>query len=32
MAIRIQRVYEPAEKRDGKRILIDRLWPLGMRL
>jgi uncharacterized protein YeaO (DUF488 family) len=31
MAIRIKRVYEPAEKRDGKRILVDRLWPRGVK-
>jgi uncharacterized protein YeaO (DUF488 family) len=31
MAIRIKRVYEPAEKSDGKRILIDRLWPRGVK-
>ena len=30
MAVRIKRVYEPAEKADGYRILIDRLWPRGM--
>lgn len=30
MAVRIKRVYEPAEKSDGYRILIDRLWPRGL--
>jgi uncharacterized protein YeaO (DUF488 family) len=29
--IRIKRVYEPAEPNDGTRILIDRLWPRGIR-
>jgi uncharacterized protein YeaO (DUF488 family) len=28
--IQIKRVYEPAEKTDGKRILVDRLWPRGI--
>ena len=25
-----KRVYEPASEEDGKRILIDRLWPRGL--
>jgi len=29
--IRINRAYEPAEPSDGMRILVDRLWPRGMR-
>lgn len=28
--ITIKRVYLPAEKSDGYRILIDRLWPRGL--
>jgi uncharacterized protein YeaO (DUF488 family) len=28
--IRIKRVYEPAEPTDGRRILVDRLWPRGI--
>ena len=28
--IYIKRIYEPAELRDGFRILVDRLWPRGM--
>lgn len=28
--IRIKRAYEDADDRDGKRILIDRLWPRGL--
>jgi uncharacterized protein YeaO (DUF488 family) len=28
--IRLKRVYEPASKRDGTRILVDRLWPRGI--
>ncbi len=30
MAIRTKRVYEGAEKADGFRVLIDRLWPRGL--
>lgn len=29
-SVKIKRVYEPADKADGKRILIDRLWPRGL--
>jgi uncharacterized protein YeaO (DUF488 family) len=29
--IRIARVYEPPGKRDGWRVLVDRLWPRGLR-
>ena len=29
--IRIKRVYEPAAKEDGYRVLVDRLWPRGMK-
>ncbi len=28
--IRIKRIYEPASKEDGTRILVDRLWPRGI--
>ena len=28
--LRIKRVYEAPAKADGKRILVDRLWPRGM--
>jgi len=27
--LKIKRVYEPAAADDGKRILVDRLWPRG---
>jgi len=30
-AIQIKRIYQPAEKADGKRILVDRLWPRGVK-
>jgi uncharacterized protein YeaO (DUF488 family) len=30
MAVRIKRVYEPASRRDGYRVLIDRVWPRGV--
>ncbi len=29
--IKIKRTYEPAEKADGKRFLVERLWPRGMK-
>jgi uncharacterized protein YeaO (DUF488 family) len=29
--IRIKRAYEPPAATDGKRILIDRLWPRGIK-
>ncbi len=28
--IRVKRIYEPARKDDGLRILVDRLWPRGL--
>ncbi|HEX7467399.1 MAG TPA: DUF488 family protein, partial [Methanobacterium sp.] len=28
--IKIKRAYQPAEKEDGIRILVDRLWPRGV--
>jgi uncharacterized protein YeaO (DUF488 family) len=28
--IRLKRIYEPASKEDGTRILVDRLWPRGI--
>jgi len=30
-AIKIKRAYEPAEKSDGFRVLVDRLWPRGIK-
>lgn len=30
MKIRIKRVYEQPDKEDGRRILVDRLWPRGL--
>jgi len=27
--VNIKRIFEPKEKTDGKRILVDRLWPTG---
>lgn len=29
--VQIKRVYEPAEDSDGYRVLVDRLWPRGVR-
>jgi len=28
--LRIKRVYEPPDKADGVRVLVDRLWPRGL--
>ncbi|NLV82351.1 MAG: DUF488 domain-containing protein [Synergistaceae bacterium] len=30
MNIEIKRIYDLAEAHDGKRILVDRLWPRGI--
>ncbi|MGR9071469.1 MAG: DUF488 domain-containing protein [Gammaproteobacteria bacterium] len=30
ITIRIKRVYDEPEDRDGRRILVDRLWPRGL--
>lgn len=30
MKIRVKRVYEPRTRTDGRRILVDRLWPRGL--
>jgi uncharacterized protein YeaO (DUF488 family) len=29
--IQIKRSYEPKDKKDGYRVLIDRLWPRGIK-
>ena len=29
--IRIKRVYDPSDEADGARVLVDRLWPRGLR-
>ncbi len=29
--VKIKRIYDPASPDDGKRILIDRLWPRGIK-
>lgn len=31
MATFLKRVYEPSAKNDGVRILVDRLWPRGVK-
>lgn len=31
MPVRIKRVYDPPEEADGERVLVDRLWPRGLR-
>jgi uncharacterized protein YeaO (DUF488 family) len=30
MLIRVKRVYEASTRTDGRRILVDRLWPRGL--
>ena len=30
MNVTLKRAYEPPAKGDGKRILVDRLWPRGV--
>jgi len=30
-AVRVRRVYDEAGPEDGKRVLVDRLWPRGLR-
>ena len=30
MNVRIKRVYAEPDENDGKRILVDRLWPRGL--
>ncbi|MEW6116287.1 MAG: DUF488 domain-containing protein [Nitrospirota bacterium] len=29
--VKIKRVYDPVSRNDGKRILVDRLWPRGIK-
>lgn len=31
MPIAVKRVYESASRSDGSRVLVDRLWPRGLR-
>lgn len=31
MRLKIKRVYEPADQSDGVRVLVDRLWPRGVK-
>ncbi len=28
--VRVKRIYEPAARSDGFRVLVDRLWPRGV--
>ncbi len=30
MTVKLKRAYEPPAEDDGKRILVDRLWPRGV--
>lgn len=29
--IRLKRVYDPPSPEDGKRVLVDRIWPRGIK-
>ena len=31
MAFKLKRIYEAAAAADGKRVLVDRLWPRGLK-
>jgi uncharacterized protein YeaO (DUF488 family) len=31
MAISVKRVYDPPAENDGYRVLVDRMWPRGLR-
>lgn len=31
MSVTVKRVYEPPCEKDGSRVLVDRLWPRGIR-
>ena len=31
MAIKLKRAYDPPEETDGERLLVDRLWPRGLK-
>ena len=31
MSFQIKRIYEPASRSDGTRVLVDRLWPRGVK-
>jgi len=30
MSVQLKRVYEPPDRSDGARVLVDRLWPRGL--
>lgn len=30
-SIHLKRIHDPVDQRDGRRILVDRLWPRGIR-
>jgi len=29
--IKLKRIYDPFSREDGKRVLVDRLWPRGLK-
>lgn len=30
MSLQLKRVYDPPARKDGERVLVDRLWPRGI--
>jgi uncharacterized protein YeaO (DUF488 family) len=30
VSLRLKRVYDPPTKADGRRVLVDRVWPRGL--
>jgi uncharacterized protein YeaO (DUF488 family) len=30
MEVHVRRIYEPVTEHDGRRVLVDRLWPRGI--
>jgi uncharacterized protein YeaO (DUF488 family) len=31
MTVRLKRAYEPPAREDGHRVLVERLWPRGVK-
>ncbi len=31
MPFQLKRIYQPADENDGFRVLVDRLWPRGIK-
>lgn len=32
MPVKVKRVFDPPEKNDGERILVDHFWPRGVKM